>query len=75
MPVICTVGYEANRPKEANVSAEEFPRWGDLADRAALWEALTGSAMLQAGANILLMRNPAAVKLIHNNIADLVESK
>jgi len=73
MPVICTVGYEANRAKEANVSAEEYPGWGELKDRAALWETLTASAILQAGANILIMRNPAAVKLVQDNIADLME--
>ena len=74
MPMICTVGYEANRSKEANVSVEEFPGWGELEDRAILWEALTASALLQVGASILLMRNPAAVKLVQSNIADLMEA-
>lgn len=74
MPIICTVGYEANRSKEANVSEAEFPGWGKLADRAVLWEALTASALLQAGANILLMRNPDAVKLVRRNITDLMET-
>ncbi len=74
MPMICTVGYEANRSKEANASVEEFPGWGELEDRAILWEALTASALLQVGASILCMRNPAAVKLVKNNIADLMEA-
>ncbi|OLN33595.1 acetyl-CoA decarbonylase/synthase complex subunit delta [Desulfosporosinus metallidurans] len=72
MPMICTVGYESNRCKEANVSADEFPGWGDLQDRGVLWEALTASAMLQVGASILVMRNPAAVRLVQKNIADLM---
>ena len=72
MPMICTVGYESNRCKEANVSADEFPGWGDLRDRGVLWEALTASAMLQVGASILVMRNPAAVRLVQKNIADLI---
>ncbi len=72
MPMICTVGYESNRCKEANVSADEFPGWGDLQDRGVLWEALTASAMLQVGASILVMRNPAAVRLVQKNIADLI---
>ena len=71
MPMICTVGHEANRCKEANASSEEFPGWGDLQDRGVLWEAMTASAMLQVGASILVMRNPAAVKLVQKNIADL----
>ncbi|KLU67770.1 corrinoid/iron-sulfur protein small subunit [Desulfosporosinus acididurans] len=72
MPMICTVGYESNRCKEANASADEFPGWGDLQDRGVLWEAMTASAMLQAGASILIMRNPAAVRLVQKNIADMM---
>lgn len=73
MPMICTVGYEANRSKEANASVEEFPGWGELADRGVLWETLTATALLQVGASILLMRNPAAVKLVQQNINDLLD--
>lgn len=74
MPMICTVGYEANRAKEANAPQSEFPGWGELQDRAILWETLTATALLQTGASILLMRNPAAVRLVQQNIADLMES-
>jgi acetyl-CoA decarbonylase/synthase complex subunit delta len=48
MPIICTVGYEANRCKEAYASEEEFPGWGDLADRGVLWEAVTASGVLKS---------------------------
>jgi acetyl-CoA decarbonylase/synthase complex subunit delta len=72
--MICTVGYEANRAKEANALTEEFPGWGELKDRSILWETLTATALLQVGASILLMRNPEAVRLVQQNIADLMET-
>ncbi len=74
MPMVCTVGYEANRAKEANVDVDEFPGWGELKDRAILWEAMTATTLLQTGASLLLMRNPEAVRLVKKNIDELMVS-
>lgn len=73
MPVICTVGYEAWRAKEANASEADFPEWGKLENRAVLWEATTAAALLQAGAHILLMRHPKAVELVKKQIDELMK--
>ncbi len=72
MPIICTVGYEANRCKEAHASEEEFPGWGDLEDRSVLWEAVTASGVLEVGASILVMRNPKAAGIVKKHIADMM---
>jgi acetyl-CoA decarbonylase/synthase, CODH/ACS complex subunit delta len=72
MPVLGTIGFESWKAKEANVSVEEFPNWGDQAERGILWEATTASALLQAGMDMLVMRHPEAVKLIKKNINDLM---
>lgn len=74
MPIICTVGYEAWRAKEAYADGEEFAVWGEQKFRGPLWEAMTAASLIQAGADILLMRHPDAVRLAQKNIAELMES-
>ncbi len=61
-PVICTVGAESWRVKEAKGSGEEFAAWGDLSKRGPLWEATCAAALFQAGAEIMIMRHPDALK-------------
>jgi len=72
MPMFCSVGYEANRTKESNSTVEENPQWGELDDRAVLWESLTASGLMQVGASIIMMRNPAAVAVVKKNIDELM---
>jgi acetyl-CoA decarbonylase/synthase complex subunit delta len=73
MPVICNVGYEAWRAKEAKASAEDFPQWGDEQERGALWEFTTAASLLQAGADIMVMRHPKAVAALKRVIAELTK--
>ena len=62
MPFVCFVGQEAWRAKEAKAKAAEHPEWGDESSRGPLWEAETAVSVLQAGADILIMRHPKAVE-------------
>jgi acetyl-CoA decarbonylase/synthase complex subunit delta len=71
MPCICFVGQEVWRTKEARVSREESPSWGEAAERGVMWEVLTAMAMLQAGADILTMRHPRAIKIVRQAIDEL----
>jgi acetyl-CoA decarbonylase/synthase, CODH/ACS complex subunit delta len=61
-PFLCLVGQEAWRAKEAKV---EDLRQGIM------WEILTALALVQAGANLLVMRHPIAVKEIEKYINSL----
>jgi acetyl-CoA decarbonylase/synthase complex subunit delta len=72
MPMICTVGYEAWRSKEANASEADFPSWGNQEVRGIGWEAMTAAALIQVGASILLMRHPEALKKVKKNIDELM---
>ena len=64
MPVICDVGYESWRAKEAKTATEEAPQWGDAAQRGPLWEAVTAVTLLQSGIDIIRMRSPAAIATV-----------
>jgi len=68
LPFICMVGQESWRAKEARASAEEFSYLGPEKDRGIIWEALTASALIQAGGDLLVMRHPQAVEKVNKYI-------
>ena len=73
MPVICMVGQEVWRVKEAKATAEEQPEWGDPRTRGLLWETATAAGLLQAGSDIMVMRHPEAVRGVKSLIGELME--
>ena len=64
MPVICDVGSESWRAKEANLA--DAPGWGDVKDRGPTWEVATAICLLQAGTDIIRMRHPRAAATVKN---------
>jgi acetyl-CoA decarbonylase/synthase, CODH/ACS complex subunit delta len=72
-PMICTVGEEAWRQKEAKVAEGVPDSWGDFGTRAVLWETITATTLLQAGADILVMRHPEAMANVQQTIAELTK--
>jgi len=61
-PVVATVGLEAWRAKEAQAPDDALPGFGPVEQRGPLWETLTATNALQAGADLLIMRHPTAVR-------------
>ncbi len=72
LPMICTVGYEAWRQKEAKAAEGVPAEWGSIERRGSLWEATTASTLLQAGADVLVMRHPQAIALVRGAIDKLM---
>ncbi len=66
MPVICDVGYEAWRAKEAKLV--DAPEWGAVEDRGPMWEVATAICLLQAGVDIIRMRHQRAAATVRNFI-------
>jgi acetyl-CoA decarbonylase/synthase delta subunit len=70
-PVICDVGHEAWRAKEAKASDSEAPQWGSFADRGIMWEAITATTLMQSGVDIIRMNHPEAVSIVKKHIENL----
>jgi acetyl-CoA decarbonylase/synthase complex subunit delta len=75
MPFICFAGQESWRAKEAKASEEEFPQWGPERQRGIIWEVTIAVALLEAGADLLVMRHPEAVNYIMEYIKEAYENK
>ena len=60
-PMICLVGEEAWKAKEARVSGDKEPLWGDELARGIHWEVATALALLEAGADVVVLRHPEAL--------------
>jgi len=72
MPLIVTPGFEAWKTKEAKVGSGVPAAWGDWSERAVNWETLTALSLMEAGADILVVRHPATVKRIKSAIEELL---
>ncbi len=73
-PIICNIAKEVWKAKEMRISAEEDPKLGDARKRGILMEAMSAMVLLLAGADVLIMRHPEAIKLIREMITELNDS-
>jgi acetyl-CoA decarbonylase/synthase complex subunit delta len=67
-PVICLVGEEVWKTKEAKTPAAKEPAWGPEVARGIHWEVATALPLLLAGADILVLRHPEALKRVRRQI-------
>ncbi|HEY3415875.1 MAG TPA: CO dehydrogenase/CO-methylating acetyl-CoA synthase complex subunit beta, partial [Armatimonadota bacterium] len=72
MPMLCTPGYEVAKTKESKASVTDFPLWGD-ASRGALLEIATAMSLLNAGADLLIMYQPTAIRTVKQKIDEMMK--
>ena len=72
-PMIVSPGQEVAKTKEAKASQKDFPAWGDLDKRAAMWELSTSISLLYAGADVLIMYYPQAALATKKTIFKLMD--
>jgi acetyl-CoA decarbonylase/synthase complex subunit delta len=70
-PIICNIAKETWKTKEAKIAEAEDPKMGDAKKRGILLEAMSATVLLLAGADVLIMRHPEAIKLVREIITDL----
>jgi acetyl-CoA decarbonylase/synthase, CODH/ACS complex subunit delta len=71
-PMIVTPGFEAWKTKEAKVGEGVPESWGDWKARAINWETLTAIALVESGADIVVLRHPESVRRIKDSIDELM---
>jgi len=73
-PIICNIAKEVWKTKEVHLADNEL-NMGDAKKRGILMEAMTAMVLLLAGADVLIMRHPEAIKLVREMIAELTTTK
>ncbi|MHC4871913.1 MAG: acetyl-CoA decarbonylase/synthase complex subunit alpha/beta [Planctomycetota bacterium] len=74
-PMIVSPGQECAKTKELKAPEADFPAWGELGKRAAMWELSTAANLLYAGADILIMYHPEAAVATKKTITELMAGK
>jgi acetyl-CoA synthase len=74
-PIIVSPGQECAKIKELRAPESDFPAWGDLVERAALWELSTATSLLYAGASIMIMYHPQAAQALKRTIMSLMDGR
>ncbi|MFA5438688.1 MAG: acetyl-CoA decarbonylase/synthase complex subunit delta, partial [Dehalococcoides sp.] len=69
--IICNIGREAWKTKEAKIPETESPELGNTEKRAIMIEAMSAAILLIAGADILVMRHPESMRLVGELMAEL----
>jgi acetyl-CoA decarbonylase/synthase complex subunit delta len=72
MPMIVTPGQEAWKTKEAKASEGVPESWGDWEERSINWEVLTATSLIEAGADIVVLRHPESVRRVHAMLDGMV---
>ncbi|MFH0847218.1 MAG: acetyl-CoA decarbonylase/synthase complex subunit delta, partial [Chloroflexota bacterium] len=73
-PVIANISKETWKTKEARTPETEEPNLGDAKRRGILLEAMSAALVLLAGADILIMRHPEAIRLVREVVSELSQT-
>jgi acetyl-CoA decarbonylase/synthase complex subunit delta len=72
LPMMVHPGFEAWKAKESKVGEGVPEAWGDWAERAVHWETVTAVALIEAGADVVVLRHPESLRRVKSTIDDLM---
>jgi acetyl-CoA decarbonylase/synthase, CODH/ACS complex subunit delta len=72
LPMLVTPGFEAWKTKESKVGEGVPAAWGDWRERSVHWETTTAVALLEAGADIVVLRHPESIRRVKSAIEELM---
>jgi acetyl-CoA decarbonylase/synthase, CODH/ACS complex subunit delta len=71
-PMLVTPGFEAWKTKESRTGDKVPEGWGEWVERAINWESMTAIALLESGADIIILRHPESVVRVQKVIDELM---
>lgn len=72
LPMIVTPGDETWKTKEAKIGEGVPSSWGKWEERAINWEVITAVALIESGADIVVLRHPESVHRVKAAITELM---
>lgn len=70
-PMLADIGMYVWKIKETQAPESDLPEWGTLAERGIAWEAVTATALLLGGSELLIMRHPQAIEAVDKFIGEM----
>ena len=70
-PMLVTPGFETWKTKEAKVGQGVPEAWGDWKARSINWEIVTAVALVESGADVVVLRHPESVARVKSAIEEL----
>ncbi len=72
LPMMVNPGFETWKTKESKVGEGVPETWGEWVERGVNWETLTAVSLIEAGANVVVLRHPESLKRVRAAIDELM---
>jgi acetyl-CoA decarbonylase/synthase complex subunit delta len=75
LPLLVNPGFESWKTKESKVGEGVPDAWGDWAERGVHWETLTAVSLIEAGADVVVLRHPDSLTRVREAIDELMTAE